>query len=86
MAHSAHTEVTSPVVVTAKNADHLKFSELQLLDDNKQPFSNIYGATSSAVLTEFFSLHEIIETSEEDLLRFLAEKKQKSYQRYIKNL
>lgn len=34
---------------------YLKFSELELLDDDQQPFSNIFGATSSAVLTEFFS-------------------------------
>lgn len=33
---------------------YLKFSELELLDDDQQPFSNIFGATSSAVLTEFF--------------------------------
>ena len=52
----------------------LKFSELQLLNDDEQPFSNIYGATSSAVLTEFMSLQEIIDTSEEDLLQFLAQK------------
>ena len=33
---------------------YLKFSELQLLDGDDRPFGNIYGATSSAVLTEFF--------------------------------
>lgn len=53
---------------------YLKFSELQLLEDNDKPFSNIYGATSSAILTEFMSPQEIIDTSEEDLLRFLAQK------------
>lgn len=53
---------------------NLKFSQLQLLDDDSQPFSNIYGATSSAVLTEFMSLQEIIDTPEEELLQFLAEK------------
>ena len=53
---------------------YLKFSELQLLDGDDQPFGNIYGATSSSVLTEFMSPQEIIDTSEEDLLRFLAEK------------
>ncbi|MEG1847702.1 MAG: transposase [Lachnospiraceae bacterium] len=35
---------------------YLKFSELQLLEGNEQPFSNLYGSTSSAVLTEFMSL------------------------------
>lgn len=46
----------------------LKISELQLLDDGNQPFSNIYGATYSAILTEFLSLQEIIDSPEEDLL------------------
>lgn len=53
---------------------YLKFSELQLLDGDAQPFSNIYGATSSAVLTEFMSLQEIIDSSEDELLQFLAQK------------
>ena len=53
---------------------YLKFSELQLLDSLDKPFSNIYGATSSAVLTEFMSPQEIIDLSEEELLTFLAEK------------
>ena len=52
----------------------LKFSELQLLDGDDRPFGNIYGATSSAVLTEFLSPQEIIDLSEEELLAFLAEK------------
>lgn len=53
---------------------YLKFSELQLLDEADQPFSNVYGATSSAVLTEFMSLQEIIDLPEEELLQFLAAK------------
>lgn len=53
---------------------YLKFSELQLLDDGYRPFSNIYDATASAVLTEFMSLQEIIAPPEGDLLRFLAGK------------
>ena len=53
---------------------YLKFSELQLLECDEQPFSNIYGATASAVLTEFMSLQEIIDSPEEDLLKFLAQK------------
>nr|WP_288546659.1 IS110 family transposase [uncultured Blautia sp.] len=53
---------------------YLKFSELQLLDDDSRPFSNIYGTTSSAVLTEFMSLQEIIDSPEEELLEFLAAK------------
>ena len=53
---------------------YLKFSELQLLDGDHRPFGNIYGTTSSAVLTEFLSPQEIIDLSEEQLLAFLAEK------------
>ena len=49
---------------------YLKFSELQLLDDDIQPFSNIYDATSSAVLTEFMSLQEIIDSLEKELLQW----------------
>lgn len=53
---------------------YLKFSELQLLSGENQPFSNIYGATSSAILTEFLSPQEIIDASEEELLTFIADK------------
>lgn len=53
---------------------YLKFSELQLLEGNDKPFCNIYGATSSSVLTDFLSPQEIIDMPEEDLLSFLAEK------------
>lgn len=52
----------------------LKFSELQLLDNDKKPFSNVYGATSSAILTEFLSPQDILDTSEKDLLLFIADK------------
>ena len=51
---------------------YLKFSELELLEGDQQPFSNLYGATSSAVLTEFFSVQDIIDASEEELLKFLS--------------
>lgn len=53
---------------------YLKFSELQLLSGESQPFSNIYGATSSAILTEYLSPQEIMDASEEELLSFIAEK------------
>ena len=43
---------------------YLKFSELQLLEGDSRPFSNLYGATSSAVLTEFLSPQEIIDMPE----------------------
>ena len=53
---------------------YLKFSELQLLEGEDKPFCSLYGATASAVLTEFLSPQEIIDLPEEDLLQFLAEK------------
>ena len=53
---------------------YLKFSELQLLEGDDKPFGCLYGATSSAVLTEFLSPQEIIDMPEEGLLTFLAEK------------
>jgi len=53
---------------------YLKFSELQLPEKEAQPFCDIYGAASSGVLTEYLSPEEIITSSEEDLVAFLAEK------------
>lgn len=53
---------------------YLKFSELQLLEGDDKPFGNLYGATSSAILTEFLSPQEIIDMPEEDLLAFLAQR------------
>ena len=53
---------------------YLKFSELQMLEGDDQPFCDIYGATSSSVLTEYLSPEEIIDSSEEDLISFLAQK------------
>ncbi len=47
---------------------YLKFSELQLLEGDDKPFGSLYGATSSAVLTEFLSPQEIIDMPEEELL------------------
>ena len=53
---------------------YLKFSELQMLEGDDQPFCDIYGATSSSVLMEYLSPEEILNSSEEDLIAFLAEK------------
>ena len=53
---------------------YLKFSELQMLEGENQPFCDIYGSTSSSVLVEYLSPEEIIDSSEEDLVSFLAEK------------
>lgn len=53
---------------------YLKFSKLQLLSGENQPFSNIYGATSSVILTEYLSPQEIMDAYEEELLTFIAQK------------
>lgn len=53
---------------------YLKFSELSVLDKEERPFSNTYGATSAAVLTEFLSLDDIAYSSIEDLVVFVKEK------------
>src|SRR5699024_5838138 len=53
---------------------YLKFSELQLLEGDDKPFGNLYGATCSAILTEFLSPQEIIDMPEEDLLAVLAQR------------
>ena len=53
---------------------YLKFSELAVLDKEDQPFSNTYGATSSAILTEYLSLDDITYSSVEDLVEFIKQK------------
>ena len=53
---------------------YLKFSEVRLLESEYQPFNNLYGATSSAMLTEFLSPQDIIDMPEEELLQLLTEK------------
>ncbi|WZL73147.1 IS110 family transposase [Clostridiaceae bacterium 35-E11] len=53
---------------------YLKFSELAVLDKDDKPFSNTYGATSAAVLTEFLSLDDITYSSIEDLVAFVSAK------------
>lgn len=52
----------------------LKFSELSITPKEEQPFSDNYGATASSVLTEFYSLEDIMDTPYEDLVAFLGEK------------
>ena len=47
-----------------------KFSNL----DSSKVFSNTFGATSLAVITDFFSVDEINDTSLEQLTNFIAEK------------
>jgi transposase len=53
---------------------YLKFSELTVLDKGDKPFSNTYGATSAAVLTDFLSLDDITYSPIENLVGFVKEK------------
>lgn len=53
---------------------YLKFSELAVLDKEDRPFSNTYGVTASAVLTEYLSLDDITYSSVEDLVEFIRKK------------
>ena len=53
---------------------YLKFSELAVLDKGEKPFSNTYGVTCAAVLTEFLSLDDIAYLPVEDLVDFIREK------------
>jgi transposase len=52
----------------------LKFSELAVMNKNQQPFSNKFGATSLAVLTEYMSVEEIANTDLSELVDFLVDK------------
>lgn len=52
----------------------LKFSELAVLDKKESPFSNTFGASSLAVLTEFMSIEELTTASLEDSVAFLVDK------------
>ena len=52
----------------------LKFSELAVLDKKEHPFSNTFGASSLASLTEFLSAEDIANSSIEDLVAFLVAK------------
>ena len=53
---------------------YLKFSQLSVLDKEDRPFSNNYGATSRAVLTEFLSLDDITYAPLDELVNFVKEK------------
>lgn len=53
---------------------YLKFSELAVLDKQDRPFSNSYGVTCAAVLTDFLSLDDITYSSIDELVAFVSEK------------
>ena len=47
----------------------LKFSEFTMLDTEEQPFSNEFGATSSAILTEFLFTEDIVDMPRKKLVK-----------------
>ena len=53
---------------------YLKFSELAVIDDDRKPFSDRYGATATAVLTEFLSTEDIASMPLPDLTIFVNQK------------
>jgi transposase len=58
----------------------LKFSELALnYNNDESPFSDRYGVTSSAILTEFLSPEDIVCTSVENLVEFVNTKSKNSF-------
>ena len=56
---------------------YLSFSGLISLNKNEMPFSDLFGATSSAFLEEFESPDQIAESSVEELINFISEKSKK---------
>lgn len=52
----------------------LKFSEFAMLRNGEHPFSNKYGATAEAILTEFLTNEDLINTSTEELIDFINRK------------
>jgi len=50
----------------------LKFSEFALLDKGKHPFSNKYGATAEAILTDYLSTEAIVNASIDELVDFIC--------------
>ena len=52
----------------------LKFSELAVLEKAENPFSNTFGASSLATLTDFMTIEDLASSSLEDLIVFLVKK------------
>lgn len=52
----------------------LKFSEFATLSKSDHPFANKYGATASAVLTEYLSNEQIAEASLDELIDYICKK------------
>lgn len=56
------------------NGIYLKFSEFALLNNGQHPFSNKYGATAEAILTEYKTNEDIVNAPIEELTAFINSK------------
>ncbi len=52
----------------------LKFSEFAMLKNEEHPFSNKYGATAKAILTDFMTNEELINADTDELIDFIKSK------------
>lgn len=52
----------------------LKFSQFAMLGKEEHPFSNKYGATAEAVLTDYLSTEAIVNASVDELIAFISSK------------
>lgn len=52
----------------------LKFSEMAVLSNDNRALSNNYGATAQAILTEYLSLEDLVNSSTEELVEFVCQK------------
>jgi len=57
----------------------LKFSGLAVPSEGNKPFSDKYGATAAAVLTEFLSPEEIVSMPSDELVEFICKKSKNSF-------
>jgi len=57
----------------------LKFSELAVMSKNEEPFSDNYGVTAAAILTEFLSPEEIVSMPSSELVEFICIKSRNSF-------
>jgi transposase len=73
--HRLHiTECIAREKMYLLNNIFLKFSEFAMLEKQQHPFSDKYGATARAVLTEYLSTEELVNKPLEELITFVSSK------------
>ena len=73
--HRLHiTECISREKTYMLNNIFLKFSEFAMLNKDEHPFSDKYGATAEAVLTDYLSTEDIVDASVDELVAFISSK------------